>query len=165
MLAVQIAVMWSYTWSHDMITTLAVITWDSGKGLERDTVFWQMVKGWNWFYSPSPNCGPNEFLTYEENSCWLATSCVNHLLHPPTCERALGGAGLKEPKVSPVGALTQPVIHELLWLRMALEEGLHDSDDKQSKTSQMELGRGWSHRAKGIMGFVVFFLLRMRVGQ
>lgn len=109
-------------------------------------------------YSPSPNCGPNEFLTYEENSCWLATSCVNHLLHPPTCEGALGGAGLKEPKVSPVGALTQPVIHELLWLRMALEEGLHDSDDKQSKTSQMELGRGWSHRAKGIMGFVVFSL-------
>lgn len=39
---------------------------------------------------------------------------------------------------------------------MVLEEGLHDSDDKQSKTSQMELGREWSQRAKGIMGFVVF---------
>lgn len=130
----------------------------------RETLFsdnW--LKDETGFILQSPNCAlPNEFLTYEENSCRLATSCVNHLLQPPTCDRALGGAGLTEPKVSPVGTLTQPVIHELR-LRMVLEDGLHDSDDKQSKTSQMELGRGWSHRTKGIMGFVVFFPLRMLV--
>lgn len=47
---------------------------------------------------------------------------------------------------------------------MVLEEGLHDSDDKQSKTSQMELGRGWNHRAKGIMGFVGFFIRMLVFG-
>ncbi len=84
-------------------SNIVINTWYSGKGPE--TLF---SERWlkDEMFSASLTCTvtaviepydalPSEHLTYKENSCWLTAPHVNHLLQPPTCERAVGGAGLK----------------------------------------------------------------------
>lgn len=134
----------------------------------RDTGFWQMVKGWNVF------CKSNlhSYNSYRALRCFTKREPYLYgeliLIDWPMCQSSATTTYLWESswrggtKVSPVGTPNQPVIYRLLRLKWCVVGRVTwHSDDKQRYQPNGARGRGrrWSHMSKGIMGFVISFLM------